>query len=86
MRTLPEPGAHEVGVPGRRPSPGCAGSPEPPVIHQVEAIVPGQCQRLTGDRLDAGIGRAHSPGPRVAPLFRRDPPGVWSGAVTGSPD
>ena len=47
------------------------------VIHQVEASVPEQYQRLADGRLDAGIGRAAHAPPQVAShLFRHDPLGV----------
>jgi len=47
------------------------------VIHQVEASVPEQYQRLTDGRLDVGIGRATLAPPQVASLlFRQDPLGV----------
>jgi DNA-binding transcriptional LysR family regulator len=47
------------------------------VIHQVEAGVPEQYQRLVDGRLDVGIGRAALAPPQVAShLFRRDPLGV----------
>jgi DNA-binding transcriptional LysR family regulator len=47
------------------------------VIHQVEASVPEQYQRLLDGRLDVGIGRAALAPPEVASLlFRRDPLGV----------
>ncbi len=47
------------------------------VIHQVEAGVPEQYQRLVDGRLDVGIGRAALAPPGVASeLFREDPLGV----------
>jgi DNA-binding transcriptional LysR family regulator len=47
------------------------------VIHQVEASVPEQYQRLLDGRLDVGIGRAALAPPGVASqLFREDPLGV----------
>jgi DNA-binding transcriptional LysR family regulator len=47
------------------------------VIHQVEASVPGQYQRLIDGRLDVGVGRAALAPPQVASLlFRQDPLGV----------
>jgi DNA-binding transcriptional LysR family regulator len=47
------------------------------VIHQVEASVPGQYQRLTDGRLDVGVGRAELAPPQIASLlFRQDPLGV----------
>jgi DNA-binding transcriptional LysR family regulator len=47
------------------------------VIHQVEASVPEQYQRLADGRLDVGIGRAALAPPAVASLlFRQDPLGV----------
>ena len=46
-------------------------------IHQVEAGVPEQFQRLTDGRLDVGLGRASLAPPTVASeLFRLDPLGV----------
>src|SRR5688572_6008155 len=46
-------------------------------IHQVEAGVPEQCQRLVDGRLDVGLGRASLVPPTVASeLFRLDPLGV----------
>jgi DNA-binding transcriptional LysR family regulator len=47
------------------------------VIHQVEAGVPEQYQRLTDGRLDVGVGRAALAPPQIASLlFRQDPLGV----------
>jgi DNA-binding transcriptional LysR family regulator len=47
------------------------------VIHQVEAGVPEQYQRLTDGRLDVGVGRAAHAPPHVASLlFRQDPLGI----------
>jgi DNA-binding transcriptional LysR family regulator len=47
------------------------------VIHQVEAGVPEQYQRLANGRLDVGIGRATLAPPQIASrLFRQDPLGV----------
>jgi DNA-binding transcriptional LysR family regulator len=47
------------------------------VIHQIEASVPEQYQRLLDGRLDVGIGRAALAPPGVASqLFREDPLGV----------
>jgi DNA-binding transcriptional LysR family regulator len=47
------------------------------VIHQVEASVPEQYQRLIDGRLDVGVGRAAlAPPPVASLLFRRDPLGV----------
>ena len=46
-------------------------------IHQVEAGVPEQFERLVDGRLDVGIGRATLAPPAVASeLFRLDPLGV----------
>jgi DNA-binding transcriptional LysR family regulator len=46
-------------------------------IHQIEAGVPEQFERLVGGRLDVGIGRASLAPPTVAStLFRLDPLGV----------
>lgn len=47
------------------------------VIHQVEASVPEQYQRLTDGRLDIGIGRAtHAPSDIASRVIRHDPLGV----------
>ena len=47
------------------------------VIHQIEAGVPEQYQRLIDGRLDVGIGRAALAPPQIASLlFRHDPLGV----------
>ena len=47
------------------------------VIHQIEASVPEQYQRLTDGRLDVGVGRAAlAPAQIASLLFRQDPLGV----------
>jgi DNA-binding transcriptional LysR family regulator len=47
------------------------------VIHQIEASVPEQYQRLLDGRLDVGIGRAAlAPSEVASQLFREDPLGV----------
>jgi DNA-binding transcriptional LysR family regulator len=47
------------------------------VIHQAEAGVPEQYQRLTDGRMDVGVGRAALAPPQIASLlFRQDPLGV----------
>jgi DNA-binding transcriptional LysR family regulator len=47
------------------------------VIHQIEATVPEQYQRLMDGRLDVGVGRATLAPPEIASLlFRQDPLGV----------
>jgi DNA-binding transcriptional LysR family regulator len=47
------------------------------VIHQIEASVPQQYQRLMDGRLDVGVGRAALAPPQIASLlFRQDPLGV----------
>jgi DNA-binding transcriptional LysR family regulator len=54
------------------------------VIHQIEAGVPEQCQRLADGRLDVGVGRAALAPPQIASLvFRHDPLGVL--VPTGHP-
>ena len=53
------------------------------VIHQVEAGVPEQYQRLVDGRLDVGIGRAALAPPKVA--SRAVPPGPAGGAGTRRP-
>jgi DNA-binding transcriptional LysR family regulator len=54
------------------------------VIHQVEASVPEQYQRLIDGRLDVGVGRAALAPPQIASLlFRQDPLGVL--VPTGHP-
>ena len=58
------------------PARGAAAYPELE-IHQVEAGVPEQFQRLVDGRLDVGLGRASLAPPTVASeLFRLDPLGV----------
>ena len=54
------------------------------VIHQIEASVPEQYQRLTDGRLDVGVGRAALAPTQIASLlFRQDPLGVL--VPTGHP-
>ena len=54
------------------------------VIHQVEASVPEQYQRLIDGGLDVGVGRAALAPPQIASLlFRQDPLGVL--VPTGHP-
>ena len=56
------------------------------VIHQVEATVPEQYQRLADGRLDVGIGRA-ALAPRRSPrcCSARTRSGSWCPPATGSP-